>query len=163
MGAERTGAAAVRDYVPYTRRVHYYETDQMGIVHHSNYIRWFEEARTAYMDQIGAGYAGMEARGVQVPVVGISCSYHTAVQFDQVLEIGVRLAAFNGVRAAFAYELRPAGGGPLLAEGRSEHCFIDRDSRLPLNLKKRLPDCYAALTGLLNAEKPEAEDSADIK
>lgn len=52
---------------PYSRRVHYYETDQMGIVHHSNYIRWFEEARTAYMDQNGIGYADVEAQGVQDP------------------------------------------------------------------------------------------------
>ena len=148
--------------LPYTRRVHYYETDQMGIVHHSNYIRWFEEARTAFMDQIGAGYAGMEAQKVQGPVVGVSCSYHTAVQFDQVVEISVRLEAFNGVRATFSYEIHPAGGGPLLAEGSSEHCFIDRDSRLPQNLKKRLPIFFFAMMRLMDQGGPDAEGSADI-
>lgn len=134
---------------PLSRRVHYYETDQMGIVHHSNYIRWFEEARTAYMDQNGVGYASIEARGVQIPVVGISCTYHTAVRFDQVIEIHTRLAFFNGVRAAYEYEIYPEGGGPLLAEGRSEHCFTDARTLVPLNLKKRLPDFYEIMAKLL--------------
>ncbi len=133
---------------PYIRRVHYYETDQMGIVHHSNYIRWFEEARTAYMDQNGVGYADVEARGVQIPVVSVSCSYHTAVQFDQTIEIDTRLTFFNGVRAVYQYEIHPAPGGPLLAEGRSEHCFIDARTRAPLNLKKRLPDFYEIMVTL---------------
>lgn len=133
---------------PYTRRVHYYETDQMGIVHHSNYIRWFEEARTAYMDQNGVGYADVEARGVQIPVVSVSCSYHTAIQFDQTIEINTRLTFFNGVRAVYQYEIHPALGGPLLAEGQSEHCFIDKRTRAPLNLKKRLPDFYAIMVEL---------------
>lgn len=142
-----------KDCAPYTRRVHYYETDQMGIVHHSNYIRWFEEARTAYLDHHGASYAGVEAQGVQIPVVSVSCRYHTAVKFDQVIEIGVRLTDFNGVRAVFAYEIHPAGGGPLLAEGQSEHCFIDAQSRTPQNLKKRLPDFYARMALLCQEEQ----------
>lgn len=133
---------------PYTRRVHYYETDQMGIVHHSNYIRWFEEARTAYMARHGVGYDAIEALGVQIPVVSVSCSYRTAVTFGQVIEIRTRLSFFNGVRAVYRYEIFPEGGGPLLAEGQSEHCFIDAQSRTPQNLKKRLPDFYEIMTEL---------------
>ncbi len=141
------------DRMPYLRRVHYYETDQMGIVHHSNYIRWFEEARTAYMDRNGVGYADVEAQGVQLPVVSVSCSYHTAVRFDQTIEIHTRLAFFNGARAVYEYEIHPAGGGPLLAEGRSEHCFIDAHSRAPLNLKKRLPEYDRIMKQLHQADQ----------
>ena len=133
---------------PYSRRIHYYETDQMGIVHHSNYIRWFEEARTAYMDENGVGYAEVEARGVQIPVVSVSCSYKTAVKFDQVIEIHTRLSFFNGVRAVYQYEVHPEGGGPLLAAGESEHCFTDAQTHVPLNLKKRLPDFYKIMAEL---------------
>ena len=134
---------------PLTRRVHYYETDQMGIVHHSNYIRWFEEARTAYMDQNGIGYANVEAQGVQIPVVSVSCSYKTAVKFDQTIEIHTRLSFFNGVRAIYQYKIYPEGGsGPLLASGESEHCFIDAQTHTPQNLKKRLPEYYAIMARL---------------
>ena len=56
---ERTGKMK-----PYKHKVQYYETDQMGIVHHSNYIRWFEEARTDYMEQMGLGYDQMEEKGI---------------------------------------------------------------------------------------------------
>jgi acyl-CoA thioester hydrolase len=125
---------------PYTRRVHYYETDQMGIVHHSNYIRWFEEARTDYMARNGIGYADIEARGVQIPVTGVSCSYKTAVPFDQLLEIHTRLTFFNGVRMSYQYEVRSQNGSVLHATGQTDHCFIDAVTRAPLNVKKRLPD-----------------------
>lgn len=137
---------------PYSRRVHYYETDQMGIVHHSNYIRWFEEARTAYMNAHGVGYANMEAQGLQIPVVSVSCSYKRPVKFDEVIEISTRLAFFNGIRAIYEYEIRPEGGGPLLARGQSEHCFIDTQSRAPQNLKQRLPDFYKILADLMQKE-----------
>ena len=53
----------------YTHRVQYYETDQMGIVHHSNYIRWFEEARIDWMRHCGISYREMEKQGIIVPVL----------------------------------------------------------------------------------------------
>ena len=52
----------------YEHRTQYYETDQMGIIHHSNYIRWFEEARTDLMRQMGIGYDEMEGQGIISPV-----------------------------------------------------------------------------------------------
>ena len=60
----------------YVHKVHYYETDKMGIVHHSNYIRWMEEARVAMLDRLGVGFAKMEALGIYSPVVGVQCRFH---------------------------------------------------------------------------------------
>ena len=62
----------MRDYI---RNVQYYETDKMGIVHHSNYIKWFEEARIFYMQEMGFLYKEMENKGVMIPVLGISALY----------------------------------------------------------------------------------------
>ncbi len=56
----------------YIRRAQYHETDQMHIIHHSNYVKWMEEARTAYLDQMGLGYKEVEALGIISPVVSIS-------------------------------------------------------------------------------------------
>ncbi len=60
----------------YSRSVNYYETDQMGIVHHSNYIRYFEEARLQWMDEIGLSYRGLEERGMIIPVTFVDCQYN---------------------------------------------------------------------------------------
>ena len=59
----------------FERKANYYETDQMGIVHHSNYIRWFEEARLEMLRAMGLPYKKMEDNGILIPVLGVSCSY----------------------------------------------------------------------------------------
>ena len=56
----------------YRHRVQYYETDQMKVVHHSNYIRWFEEARTDFLEKSGFSYAWMEEQGIIIPVLSVS-------------------------------------------------------------------------------------------
>ena len=62
---------------PCEHKVQYYETDGMGIVHHSNYIRWFEEARVDLLEQLGFGYDRIEAAGYSGPVLEVSCQYKT--------------------------------------------------------------------------------------
>ena len=66
---------------PYEHRVQYYETDQMKVVHHSNYIRWFEEARIDFFEQIGLGYKECEEKGIMSPVTSVSARYKTPVKF----------------------------------------------------------------------------------
>ena len=68
---------------PYRRRVQYYETDRMGIVHHSNYIRWFEEARTDFLRNNGIVYSDLEQSGVMIPVVNVSCRFRTPARYDE--------------------------------------------------------------------------------
>ena len=60
---------------PYEHQIQYYETDQMKVVHHSNYIRWFEEARTDFMRQIGLPYEELEKKGILCPVLEASAKY----------------------------------------------------------------------------------------
>lgn len=127
---------------PYRRRVHYYETDQMGIAHHSNHIRWLEEARLEHMRNKGCSYVQLEARGILMPVVSVSCEYKTPVQFDDELMIEARLSFFNGVRVRYEYRICKAETGETVANGSSEHCFLDQSSRTPLHLKKAAPDVY---------------------
>ncbi len=68
-------------------KVQYYETDQMQIVHHSNYIRWFEEARTYLMDEMGFSYFQMEEEGIVVPVLSAYAEYKSMVRFGETVEI----------------------------------------------------------------------------
>jgi len=67
----------------YEHRVSYYETDQMGIVHHSNYIRWFEDARVDFLEKVGFSYAKMEEIGIMIVVLGASCDYKVYARFGE--------------------------------------------------------------------------------
>ena len=133
---------------PYTRRVHYYETDQMAIVHHSNYIRWFEEARLDYLDQIGLNYRAMEERGIIIPVVDVSCKYLNSARYDDLLEITPILTQYTGVCLGFRYEVRFQTAGELCATGTSTHCFLDLD-RKPISLKRKAPELHTLFTELI--------------
>lgn len=138
---------------PYFRRANYYETDQMGIIHHSNYIRWFEEARLDYMRQAGLGYKEMEARGILMPVTEVSCKFILSIHFEEETEIRVNLVFFNGVRASFRYGVYALNSGKLAVSGESSHCFVDEKTRTPLHLKKRYPDFYEKGRCLLQEEQ----------
>ena len=133
---------------PYLRRVHYYETDQMAIVHHSNYIRWFEEARLDFLNQIGLNYRAMEEQGIIIPVTEVSCNYLISARYDDLLEITPILTQYTGVRMGFRYEVRLHGSGELAATGTSGHCFLDQ-SRRPISLKRRAPELHRMFTELL--------------
>ncbi|MGI6007439.1 MAG: acyl-CoA thioesterase [Ruminococcus sp.] len=129
---------------PYERKVQYYETDKMGIVHHSNYIRWFEEARTDYMEQLGAGYEEMEAEGVVSPVLEVSCKYKTMARFPERFQISVRMLEFNGIRMKLGYEVRDVASQEIRCTGETSHCFLN-ETYHPVSLKKSYPQWYERL------------------
>ena len=89
------GSGAIR---PYEHHAKYYETDQMGIIHHSNYIRWMEEARLDLMEQMEFSYQQMEALDVFSPVLSVSCEYRSMVRFNDTVSIAIHVLKYNGVR-----------------------------------------------------------------
>lgn len=123
---------------PYLHNAKYYETDQMGIIHHSNYIRWFEEARIDYMNQVGLTYKKMEEEGIISPVLSINCNYQKMMYFDDLAIIEVKITKYTGVRFACEYKIYNQKH-TLCTTGNSNHCFTDRSGR-PINLKKIKPD-----------------------
>ena len=127
----------------YQHTVHYYETDKMGIVHHSNYVRWMEEARVDFLAQIGWDFAKLEENGVISPVVAVACEYKNSSRFAEVISIAVGIEECGGARLKIKYTMTNAQG-VLICEARSEHCFINTQGKL-LRLKKDLPGFYQAL------------------
>ena len=140
------------DAAPYCRKVYYYETDQMAIVHHSNYIRWMEEARTDYMRRNGVDYRQVEAQGLIMPVLDVSCRYRVSARYDDPIAIRTVLTHYDGVCVRYRYEIRHGETGVLLAEGESRHCFLNAETRIPLRLKKTHPDYSRQLEQLLAEE-----------
>lgn len=135
----------------HTHIVQYYETDRMNFVHHSNYIRWFEEGRVAYLEAAGAPYTDMEAAGLLCPVLEAHCRYRHPCTFGDTVEITTALSTFGRVRFTFSYTVHRQGDGLLLAEGHTEHCFIDANGR-PLALARRDATLAARLTALSAAD-----------
>lgn len=130
----------------YLHRVQYYETDGMRIVHHSNYIRWFEEARMFGMEEDGFGYDKLEERGIIIPCLSVECDYKAAVRFGSIVKIFCEVESFNGLRFTIRYIVTSEDGSILHATGRSTHCFLGMDMR-PVNVKKHAPDIYRYVLG----------------
>ncbi len=124
---------------PYEHHTKYYETDQMGIIHHSNYIKWMEEARMDLMNQIGLSYKQMEEMEIVSPVLSITCEYHSMVHFDDVVVIETRIVKYNGIRLEVEYRMTDKETGELRTTGRSSHCFLSRSGR-PISLKRSYPE-----------------------
>ena len=131
----------------YKHIVQYYETDKMGIAHHSNYIRWMEEARVDFLSQIGWDFAKLEEMGIASPVTALDCKYKTSCTFSYEVYITVKIEEFKGVRLKLYYEMKNKDD-KVLCEAHSEHCFLNMDGKL-LRLEKEYPDFYKALMDLM--------------
>ena len=125
-------------YSDYEHKVQYYETDQMGCVHHSNYIRWFEEARTAYLEAMDMGYDKMEEAGIISPVLEVEAQYRSMTRYGETVDISMKIVKYNGVRLQLEYQIRDHADGTVRCTGKSSHCFLNREGR-PVSLKKVQP------------------------
>ena len=133
---------------PYVHSVQYYETDKMGITHHSNYVRWMEEARVDFLSQIGWDFAKMEEMGIASPVLSVSCEYKKPTVFYEKTYITVKVKEFKGVKLFLEYEMKN-GNGDLVCLGTSSHAFFGTDGR-PVRMKQDHPDLYKALSDLVS-------------
>lgn len=122
----------------YFRKVNYYETDRMGITHHSNYVRYMEEARIYFLEQIGCGYDAWERNGIVSPVIGIECKYKRPTTFGDELQIHVEIAEYKRVKLSVSYAMVNAKTQELVFEGMSHHCFTNAEGR-PITLSKQCP------------------------
>lgn len=131
----------MNDQEVYRHKVQYYETDQMGIVHHSNYIRWFEEARTDYMERMGLGYDRMEEEGILSPVLSVEANYLRMVHFGDTVSITCSIKSYNGIKLTIGYEVILEKTQMVHCRGTTKHCFINREGK-PLSLKHSSPQFH---------------------
>ena len=132
----------------YIHKVHYYETDKMGITHHSNYIRFMEEARMNYLNETGFTMTRLEAEGITSPVVSVTCDYKYPSTYDDEIGIEVRLTQYTGVKFVLSYVMRNIKTGNVVAEATSAHCFIDAEGR-PVAVKKTCPDLDGKMKSIM--------------
>lgn len=123
----------------FERKINYYETDKMGVVHHSNYIRYLEEARCYLLKNIGMPFEVLEENGITIPVLGVKCEYKHHITFGDVLQIKVHIKEYNGVRMTVSYDVIDKKTGSVAIIAETKHCFTNRDLK-PINLKKYAPN-----------------------
>ncbi len=123
----------------YERKINYYETDKMGIVHHSNYIRYLEEARTSWLSVAGIPFEKLEENGVTIPVLKVECEYKHHVTFAETIIIKPYIKEYNGVRMTVGYIVREKETRETVIIAQTEHCFTTNGLK-PINLKKYNPE-----------------------
>ena len=134
----------------YHRKINYYETDQMGVVHHSNYIRFFEEARLELMTAVGLDYAAMEKQGIIIPVTFAECKYVSPLRFGDAVRIESVFTKFDGIKMEVSYEIFKKGEEKASTTGKTGHCFLDRELK-PIRMKRKYPEIYNRLKELVQS------------
>ena len=130
----------------YIRKVQYHETDKMGVAHHSNFIKWMEEARVDFLDKVGYGYVKLEEEGIISPVLTVECEYKKPLHFGDEFAVLPEILEFKGIRLAIGYTFTLAG--ETVATGKTSHCFLTPEGR-PIALKRQFPEFDAVLKGLV--------------
>lgn len=126
---------------PYQHCVKYYECDRMGITHHSNYVRFMEEARIDWMDQLDYGFERMEAEGVVSPVLSVALQYKRPTTFKDIICIEIKVEKISSLKIAFAYTMKV--DDQVVCTAQSTHCFLENNR--PVSLQTRFPEFYNML------------------
>lgn len=134
--------------VVFERKINYYETDRMGVVHHSNYIRFLEEARCFWLEQVDMPFSLLEENGITIPVLGVNVTYKYHVTFDDTILIHVFVKEYTGVRMTVGYNVVDKKTGKTVLLGETKHCFTDKNLK-PINLKKYAPEFNSKIEKLL--------------
>lgn len=121
--------------------VRYAETDQMGVVHHSNYAVWFEAGRTDYIRKLGLPYSKVEENGAMLPLLELKCRFMGFARYEDEIVIRTNIQEHTGTRLLFHYEVLKAGSDKVITEGETMHCWTDGKLK-PVNLKKFRPEIY---------------------
>ena len=118
-------------------RVRFVETDLMGVVHHSNYLRWFEMARVEYLRRANVLLPELIAAGILFPITDVQCKYIQSAHFDEVIRVEAELVEFSRAKLCFAYRVLRDEDDLLLAEGSTQNVFTGNNGRIA-----RLPQLY---------------------
>ena len=118
-------------------RVQYYETDQMGVVHHSNYIRYFETGRTELMRHIGLSYTDLEKSGIVMPIANVEAQFFYPAHYDDIICIKSYIKEIPKARVTFYYEVYNEQG-KLLAEGSTTSAFVNKATGRPQRAPERM-------------------------
>lgn len=147
-------------YKYYEREIHYYETDKMGIVHHSNYARYFEEARIDIMRHYGLPFEEVEESGFMIPVLELHSHFLEAVRFGERIRIIVYIDKMTSARFSFSYKIYDENMTVLKHTAESTHCLIDSNYR-PVAIRKLPEDLRVRLINMVEQHQKAMKGEGD--
>ena len=136
---EIAGAKRQIKITPFEHHTKYHETNMQGIIHHSNYLNWLEDARMNLMEQMGLGFKQMLDMEINSPVLSQSIEYRSPVKFDETVVIDTKLISYDGHEMEIAYRIYDKSTGEDRAIARSTHCFVNK-SGVPISMKHAYPE-----------------------
>ena len=122
--------------------VRYGETDQMGVVHHSNYLRYFEVARLEWLSALGVSYTSMEKEGLIMPVIDVKVTYKTPALFDDSLTIYIFLSELPRVKIIFSYEIKNQKD-EIVCNGETTLAFLNTKTRKPVRCPEEFSELFS--------------------
>jgi acyl-CoA thioester hydrolase len=129
-----------------TVRVIYADTDAMGVVYHTNYIKWFEVGRCELLRSMGYPYVRLEESDIMLPVIECGCKYRTPAHYDEVLEVAARISELRGATVTIDYEIRRRETGELLVTGFTKHAITNSKFK-PVRLRDKNRGLYDLIQG----------------
>ena len=111
-------------------RVRYYETDLMGVVHHTNYLRFFEMGRVEYLHRAGVSLMDLQADGIVTPITKVDAQYKHPLRFDDEFEIRVHMVTFTRVKMDFTFEVVNVATGDVCVTGATQNLFSTPEGKL---------------------------------
>jgi len=111
-------------------KVRFVETDAMGVVHHSNYFRWFEMGRVEFLKQAGISLNELIAEGILFPITNVECKYRASAKFDDHILIETQPAELTAVKMIFHYKIMREADGLLLATGQTQNVFTNMQGKI---------------------------------
>jgi len=135
--------------------VRYAETDQMGVVYHTNYLVWMEIGRTAFIEGLGFNYVELEKAGYLSPVLDIQATYKTPVRYGEKATINTWVEEYDGIRTIYGYEILKENG-EVAVTGMTKHVCVKKDSFRPVSFRRTFPNWHEAYerTKKTNVECP---------
>ena len=123
-------------------RIKYSDTDQMGIVHHSNYLKYFENARIAWLRHLGVSYKKIEQDGILMPVVSSSLQFIVPLYFDDEITIEIILTDVPKATLSFKYKIKNQIN-QLVCRGETKLAFLNSKTMKPVRVPKNIYDLFS--------------------
>lgn len=117
-----------KEIKPYVHIVNYWETDQMGVVHHSNYIKWLEEARCHFLREIGCPYSKIEEDGYMLPVYELEIKYKNPVKFEDVVNVFTNIKEISELKLILSYKIY--SNNNLICIAKTVHPWTDKNLKI---------------------------------
>jgi len=134
-------------------RVIYADTDAMGVVYHTNYLKWFEIGRTEFMRKMGVVYAELESTGYYLPLTEVNCYYLAPARYDDIILIETKIGYFRSSNIKFEYLIRDEKKNNILVEGYSVHAFTNNKGKMvkpPKEIAEKFKESMERLNGTKN-------------